>query len=271
MPELNAMQEQATEPRFEPKASGRFTAPATEMPTLALLAGGLATRMRPVTTTIAKSMLPVAGLPFIEHQLRMLAGQAISHVVICCGHLEEQIRAHVGDGSAFGCSVDYSADGPHPLGTGGALRKALPLLGERFLVMYGDSFLPVAIAPVWRSFIESGKQALMTVHHNGDRWDTSNVEFAQGSIVSYSKHTRTPRMRYIDYGLNCLSAEVLQHWPAGARFDLADVTAMLVEQGELAGFEVRERFYEIGSPAGLAETDALLRGSHGKREAGKGR
>jgi NDP-sugar pyrophosphorylase family protein len=251
--------------------SSRFAAPADSMPRLALLAGGLGKRMHPATTRIAKSMLPVAGSPFIGHQLRMLASQAIGTVVICCGHLEEQIRDYVGDGSEFGCAVEYSPDGIEPLGTGGALRKALPLLGKSFLVMYGDSFLPVSIKPVWRSFQESGKQALMTVYHNLDQWDKSNVEFLNGAIVSYNKHARNQRMQHIDYGLSCMSAEVLENWPEYVRFDLADVTEMLIEHGELAGFEVSERFYEIGSPAGLAETDALLRSwaARGNREAGK--
>ena len=269
MPEPN----QAADPAWGSalQRDPRFTSLPSPMPSIALLAGGLATRMRPATSTLAKSMLPIAGLPFIEHQLRMLAAQAISHVVICCGHFEEQIRTYVGDGSAFGCAVEYSTDGAQPLGTGGALLKALPLLGDRFLVMYGDSFLPVAMAPIWRSFLESGRQALMTVYRNADQWDTSNVEFAHGTILCYSKDARTPGMRHIDYGLNCLGAEVLQAWPEDTRFDLADVMSALVEQGELAGFEVRERFYEIGSPAGFAETDALLRSraSCQKREAGK--
>jgi len=243
----------------EQQPGGAAARPEVALPPLALLAGGLATRMRSITSSVAKSMLPVGGMPFISHQLKMLAAQQITHIVICCGHLEEQIRAFVGDGSAFGCTVEYSADGPELLGTGGALRKALPLLGERFLVMYGDSFLPVPILPVWRRFIESGKPALMTVYRNAGQWDTSNVEFAGGRIISYSKRDRTPRMEFIDYGLNCLSADVLEPWPEGARFDLADVTTLLAQQQQLAGFEVSERFYEIGSPAGLAETDALLR------------
>jgi NDP-sugar pyrophosphorylase family protein len=235
----------------------------TEPPPLALLAGGFATRMRPATSSMAKSMLPVAGSPFIGHQLRMLGRQGIRRVVICCGHLEQQIRSYVGGGHQFGCSVTYSGDGPEPLGTGGALRKALPLLGEEFLVMYGDSYLPVAVQPVWRSFLASGKRALMTVFRNADRWDRSNVEFADGLILTYSKQQKTAAMEHIDYGLNCLRAEALRPWPASSRFDLAEVQQMLVSGGQLAGFEVSERFYEIGSPAGLAETDLLLRGHPG--------
>jgi NDP-sugar pyrophosphorylase family protein len=235
-----------------------------EMPTLALLAGGLATRMRPATESVAKSMLRVAGSPFIGHQLRMLSRQGITQVVICCGHLEEQIRSYVGYGDEFGCTITYSGDGEQPLGTGGALRNALPLLGERFLIMYGDSYLPVEIGPVWRSFLLSGKQGLMTVYRNGNKWDTSNVEFAGGAIRNYSKAQPTPAMHHIDYGLNCMRAEALSACPGGSRFDLAQVQQMLLAQGQLAGFEVCERFYEIGSPTGFAETDTLLRTQAGE-------
>jgi NDP-sugar pyrophosphorylase family protein len=246
-----------------PAAAGGRKGALLGRPTLALLAGGLATRMRPATRTIAKSMLPVAGEPFIAHQLRRLANQGVHDVVVCCGHFEEQIREFVRDGGQFGCFVTYSSDGGAALGTGGALRKALPLLGERFLVMYGDSYLPTEIAPVWKAFVISGKQALMTVYRNLDQWDRSNVHLADGKVASYSKDARSPQMEHIDYGLNCFSAAALRSWPEGTRFDLADVTRHLVERGELAGFEVSERFYEIGSPAGLAETNALLTGAAG--------
>ena len=233
---------------------------AEELPPLALLAGGLATRMRPATLGTAKSMLPVAGEPFLAHQLRMLAGQGVRDLVVCCGHLEEQLRGYAGDGSRWGCRVRYSADGPAPLGTGGALRRALPLLGQRFLVMYGDSYLPAGFAEVWQSFLRSDADGLMTVYANEDRWDASNVHFEQGRIVRYSKTAKSASMRHIDYGLSCFRASAFAAWPEGARFDLADVMDDLLQQGRLAGFEVAERFYEIGSPAGLAETEAFLKG-----------
>ncbi len=229
------------------------------MPPLALLSGGLATRMRPATLVTAKSMLPVADEPFLGHQLHMLAGQGIRDVVLCCGHLSEQLEAYAGDGRQWGLRLRYSGDGAEPLGTGGALRKALPLLGSRFMVMYGDSYLPTAFAPVWKAFLGCGLEALMTVFPNEGRWDASNVHFEGGWLVNYSKSAKTGEMRHIDYGLSCFEARALAGWPDGARFDLADVMAELLRRGELAGFEVRERFYEIGSPAGLAETDALLR------------
>lgn len=232
------------------------------MPPLALLAGGLATRLGAATRHMPKSLVEVAGEPFIAHQLRMLAEQRITSVVICCGHLGRMIEEFIGDGTQFSCCVRYSYDGPTLLGTGGAIRKALPLLGERFWVMYGDSYLTADFNAVLTSFEEAGKSGLMTVFRNDDRWDASNVEFAEGRIVRYAKRghgTRAGAMRHIDYGLGIYRAEVFQAWPDEAAFDLAAVQTELVARGEMAGFEVSERFYEIGSPAGLRETDAFLR------------
>ncbi len=230
-------------------------------PIVAILAGGLATRMLPATATTPKSMLPVAGEPFIAHQLRSLARQGMREVVLCCGHLHQQIETYVGDGSRFGVSVRYALDGGRLLGTGGALRKALPLLGPRFAVLYGDSYLPAPLLPAWHAFLESGKQALMTVLANRDRWDTSNVLFQAGRLLCYLKSAAAPPlrrpMRHIDYGFICLESAVLAAVPQ-PRFDLASLLEQLSAENQLAGFEVHQRFYEIGSPAGLAETHALL-------------
>lgn len=236
-------------------------------PVTAILAGGLATRLGALTATVPKSLLLVGGEPFIAHQLRHLARQGYTEVVICAGYLGEQIQSFVGDGSAFGCHVRYSFDGGRLLGTGGALLHALPLLGKNFLVMYGDSYLREPIPPVWKRFLESAKAALMTVFRNEDRWDRSNVEFAKGvgggEILSYEKAApRNPEpfraIRHIDYGLGCIRSEALRGWAQEERFDLASFYRAMLERGQLAAFEVKERFYEIGSPEGLAETDALI-------------
>ena len=178
--------------------------------------------------------------------------------MLCVGYLGEQIKAEVGDGSAYGLEVRYSWDGPRLLGTGGALKRALPLLGDRFFVFYGDSYLPVDFRSVERSFLESGSPALTTVLQNDDRWDKSNVLFQRGRIVEYNKRSPRPEMRHIDYGLGILSASLFSDRPADAPFDLAEVYHDLSLRGELAGFEVFERFYEIGSQAGLQETDEFL-------------
>jgi NDP-sugar pyrophosphorylase family protein len=234
-------------------------AASNSMPGIVLLAGGLATRLRPITTTVPKSMVPVADRPFIAHQIEGLVSQGITEIVICSGYLGEQIQEFLGDGSGFGCRVQYSFDGEKLLGTGGALRKALPLLGDQFVIMYGDSYLKAPISPIWNEFCRSGKPALMTVFRNENKWDKSNIEFHNGSIVNYDKVVPTAAMEHIDYGLGCMRAEVLHTWPTEAAFDLASVYQDLVKKKQLAGVEVGERFYEIGSPAGLAETDALLR------------
>lgn len=229
------------------------------LPSLALLAGGLATRLRPITASIPKSLVEVAGEPFIAHQLRLLVSKGISDVVVCTGYLGERIEAFVGDGNAFGCRVQYSSDGDKPLGTGGALRHALPLLGPQFFVMYGDSYLDTSLRPIFEAFLAGAKPALMTVFHNSNRWDTSNVEFIDGLILRYDKVNRTPDMHYIDYGLGVFSADALRQHPDGLACDLSSIYSSLAERHQLAGYEVHERFYEIGSHMGLKELDAYLR------------
>jgi len=235
---------------------------AVTLPPVAILAGGLATRLRPITTTIPKAMVEVTGEPFIAHQLRLLRREGADVVVLCLGYLGEQVADFVGDGRRFGLDVRYSFDGDRLLGTGGALRKALPLLGPEFLILYGDSYLDLPYAPVVEAWRASGLDGLMTVYGNEGRWDTSNVVFSERRILCYSKVLRDVRMRHIDYGLGLLKAEVLATRPDDQPFDLAHIYTGLVEAGRLAGYEVGQRFYEIGSPEGLAETDAYLR-EHG--------
>lgn len=225
---------------------------------VAILAGGLATRLRPLTQDIPKALVEVAGKPFICRQLDYLRDQGIVRVVMCVGYRGGQIEALVGDGAAFGLKVLYSRDGPSLLGTGGALRRALPLLGKRFFVLYGDSYLPCDFPAVQRAFVASGKPALMAVLRNEDRWDKSNVIFREGAILEYNKQAPNPEMDYIDYGLGILSAAVLQSYPEGRAFDLADVYHKLSIAKELAGFEVHERFHEIGSRQGLEEAEAYF-------------
>ena len=226
---------------------------------MAILAGGLATRLRPTTEKIPKALIPVAGQPFLAHQLRLLQSAGIRKIVLCVGYRGEMIEEEFGDGRNFGVELNYSFDGPVLLGTGGALKKALPLLGHRFFVLYGDSYLPIDYAAPVRAFLASGKLGLMTVFRNEGRWDTSNVWFEDGAIRSYNKKERTPEMQFIDYGLGILDSKALAPWPDDKAFDLADVYRDLVSRNELAGFEVEQRFYEIGSPEGLAELDAMLR------------
>jgi len=226
---------------------------------VAILAGGMATRLRPITEKIPKALVTVAGEPFLAHQLRLLSRAGLRHVVMCAGYLGEMIEAEFEDGERFGMRIEYSFDGPNLLGTGGALRRARPLLGEIFFVLYGDSYLPVDYREAGRAFLASEKPALMTVFKNDGCWDTSNVWFDGKQILRYDKKDLGPEMHYIDYGLGVLRADVLSPWPDNEAFDLADLYRRLAADKQLAGYEVTQRFYEIGSPEGLAKLDALLR------------
>jgi NDP-sugar pyrophosphorylase family protein len=231
------------------------------LPTVAILAGGLATRLRPITETVPKSLLEVNGEPFAVHQLRLLQARGIRRVVLCVGYLGELVQRAIGDGSALGLQVDYSFDGPALLGTAGAIRNALVKLGDSFFVMYGDSYLPCDYAAIARNFESADVLGMMTVFRNEGKWDTSNVELEEGRILAYSKTNRTPRMHYIDYGLGVFRAEAFLGLPVGEACDLGSLYSELLQRKQLAASEVRERFYEIGSPTGLRETaEFLLRG-----------
>jgi NDP-sugar pyrophosphorylase family protein len=226
---------------------------------VALLAGGLATRLRPVTEKIPKSLVEVAGEPFIAHQLRLMKRQGVQRVILCIGHLGEMIEEFVGDGSGFGLEVLYSKDGGTLRGTGGALRRALPMLAERFFVLYGDSYLEGDIASVADAHEASGRLALMTVLENRDQWDKSNVVYRDGRILVYDKNQERDDMVYIDWGLGVLRAKAFDWAPEEEVFGLPELYRRLLEMHELAGFEVHERFYEIGSAKGIAETEARIK------------
>jgi N-acetyl-alpha-D-muramate 1-phosphate uridylyltransferase len=230
---------------------------------VAILAGGLASRLQPLTRHTPKSLVMVAGRPFIFHQLELLHSQGVRRVVLCVGHFGEQIESAVGDGRRFGLEVEYSFDGSRLLGTGGALKRALPRLGADFFVLYGDSYLPCSFATIQAAYEAAHRPALMTVLHNDNRWGRSNVALRADGSIEYNKdrgrddpfHTD---FAHIDFGLSVLSGRVLQPYPESETVDLADIWRTLSCQGQLAAFEVTGRFYEIGSRTGLADTEAFL-------------
>ena len=226
------------------------------LPPVCILAGGLGTRLGERVRSTPKPLLDVAGEPFLNHQLRLLAGSGARRVVLCVGYLGEQVQQRIGS-ERFGVSIAYSYDGPTPLGTLGAVRHASPLLGERFLVLYGDTYLRIDYAAAAQAWNRSGLAAMMTVLHNEGRWDTSNVIFDGGRIIAHDKRSPTPEMRWIDYGLGGFTSEALD--AVGPEVsDLADLYRELAGRGELFGFEATERFYEIGTPEALADTSAFL-------------
>lgn len=226
------------------------------VPPVCILAGGLGTRLGERVRTTPKPLLEVAGEPFLAHQLRLLAANGIEQVVLCVGYLGELIERTFGPES-FGVSISYSYDQPGLDGTLGALRRALALLGERFLVLYGDTYLRLDYHAAVASWEASGLPGLMTVLRNEGRWDTSNVVYRDGIVERYDKRERVPEMLWIDYGLGGLTAAALELVPAEER-ELAVLYRELAARRLLHGFEVGQRFYEIGTPAGFAETDHFL-------------
>jgi MurNAc alpha-1-phosphate uridylyltransferase len=228
------------------------------MLTVAILVGGLATRLHPITEAIPKSLIEVAGQPFIYHQLEYLRKQGINSVVMCTGFLGDKICKVVGDGSRWDMQIQYSADGKTLLGTGGAIRQALPLLGEYFYILYGDSYLPINFTDVQKTYEFSKKKGLMTIYRNKNQWDKSNVEYDAGCLIEYNKNVTRPQMNYIDYGLGLLKRSVFDSYPTDNPLDLSKVYNDLSLDGELFGYEVFDRFYEIGSFEGIKDAEAFL-------------
>jgi NDP-sugar pyrophosphorylase family protein len=225
---------------------------------VAILCGGLATRLRPATVTMPKALIPINGEPFIAHQLRLLSAAGVERVVLCVGHLGDMIQDFAGDGRRFGLDLTYSPDGPYLRGTAGAVRNALSRLGDAFLVLYGDSYLPCDYRAVERAFLESGQPGLMTVFRNCNEREISNVDFPDGRIVAYDKTTPSPAWEYVDYGLSAFQASAFSGGDEAPR-DLTPVFQELIRGNALAGFEVKERFYEVGSWTGIRELQAYLR------------
>lgn len=225
---------------------------------LVLLAGGLATRLYPVTHNISKSMIEVARKPFIAHQLELLKKKGIEKIIICAGKLGEQIEEFVVDGNRFGIEVKYSFDGKKLLGTGGAIKKALNMIENEFFVMYGDSYLDIDFKAINKYFNSFGKLGLMTVLKNDNLWDKSNVVFSNNKLIKYDKKEHIPEMNYIDFGLGILKKESFDLFKDKDVFDLAELYMKLLEKDELIGYEVFNRFYEIGSFKGIEETEKYL-------------
>ena len=233
------------------------------MPQLVILAGGLGTRVRHLTGDKPKALITVNGVAFADHQLAWVAAQSVTEVVYCIGHHGDAIRLFAGDGTRWGLDVTYLEDGPRLLGTGGALRQGIELgvIRSPFLVLYGDAFLPISYAPVLRAFQESDVPVLMTVFRNADAWGASNAMYENGMVRLYDKRPEAKEagMEHIDYGLSVVSADVLvEKIPTGERADLSDVCHELSLEGRLAGYEVAQRFFEVGSPEGLADLEAYL-------------
>lgn len=225
---------------------------------MVILAGGLATRLRPLTSDIPKSMIKIAGRPFLEYQLELLKEFEIKDILLCLGYKGESIKDYFGDGGKFGIKLSYSFDGEKLLGTAGALKKAFKLLEENFFLMYGDSYLPYDYQNIEKFFKSSDKLSLMTVYKNQNRFDKSNVIIQDGIIRVYDKTMGSEKLEHIDAGLSILKKEVLNLVPSDEPYDLQELYKILVSQEEISAYEVKQRFYQIGSIEGLEEFKELI-------------
>jgi NDP-sugar pyrophosphorylase family protein len=225
---------------------------------MVILAGGLGTRLRPLTSRVPKALIPIGGKPFLHHQIDLLKRGGIRDIVLCIGHLGEQVQDYFGDGRWLGVRIRYSEEEDHLLGTAGAIKNAEPLLGDDFFLMYGDSYLMIDYREVMRYFRRFDRLGLMVVWRNVDRFERSNVMVEGNLVTAYNKDQKSPDMVYINYGLSVLRKEALAFIPAGRPFSQEEFYQTLIDQGELLAFEVEQRFYEIGSPKGLEEFGMLV-------------
>lgn len=231
-------------------------------PKVLILAGGLATRLRPITEKIPKALVEIKERPFIDYQLNLIKRYGFTEIVLCVGYKGKMIEDYLNDGSSLGLKIQYSYDGDKLLGTGGAIKKAFPMLSEDFIILYGDSFLIYDYDLVYKIYKEQKKKnhllGLMTVFKNDNEMDKSNVVYSDGVIQVYDKVNRTPDMHYIDWGLGIINQRAFDSFLDKDVFDLADVYSNLVQNKLMAGHEVTQRFYEIGSHSGIEELQEYL-------------
>jgi len=223
-----------------------------------ILAGGFASRLGLLTENVPKSMLRIKDRPFLEYQIELLQKKNVDEIILCIGHLGEQIEAHFGNGEKFGVPIKYSYENGELLGTCGALRNALFLLEDEFFVLYGDSYLDTDYAHIYNYFLKIGLPALLTVYKNENKWDRSNVVFQQGMVEAYDKRAQIPGMEFIDYGLAMLSKKIIAAIPEDTLCDLTELYKDLAQKNRLAGYEVFRRFYEVGSVQGLRDFENFI-------------
>jgi len=236
-----------------------------KFPTVLILTGGLGTRMNILYPNIPKALIPINGEPFIAHQLRLLARQGVSDIILCVGNQSEPIVEYIGSGKTLGLNINYSYDGAKLRGTGGAVRRAAQSLRDPFAVLYGDSYLDTEFASILNAFYRSNKLALVTVFMNNNERIRSNILYQSGVVLDYNKEKPKTKMKHIDYGLSIFQPQALSVCPNLETFDLAEVFLALIKAKELAAYEVQDRFYEIGSPDGLAELVSHLANTSKKK------
>jgi NDP-sugar pyrophosphorylase family protein len=223
-----------------------------------IICGGLGTRLEPLTQDIPKSMVPVKSRPFLEYLVEHFKGQGVPRFIFCTGHLHDQIESHFGDGSAFGVNIQYSNE-KEPLGTGGALLNARALLDDRFFLSYGDSLLPIQLAPMVDLFDSQPALGVITVYDNHEKLAPSNVHLDKdGTVLAYSKERCSSDMNGVEAGLSLFSKTILE-LAIQEKFSLEmDIFPKLINRGRLFGLLTLQRFYDIGTPEGLEQGKGMF-------------
>jgi NDP-sugar pyrophosphorylase family protein len=224
---------------------------------VAILCGGKGTRIAEIAGALPKAMVPLAGEPFLSHQLRWLREAGTTDIVLLTGFRGDRIREFAGDGAAFGLRVRYSDDGGTARGTAGAIARALPLLGGAFLTVYGDALLQADPGAVAAALVDP-YEGVMSVYRNEGRWLPSNVRVDGDRVAAYDKRAVAGEMTHIDYGINAFRADAFADVPTDRAVDLAEIHGRMISRGTLRAFPVAERWYEIGTPQALAETERFL-------------
>lgn len=225
---------------------------------MVIVAGGLATRLGKRSEKIPKSMIKVSGKPFLQYQIELLKQRGIKRILLCIGYLGEQIRTYFGDGKNFGIEIQYSMEVENLLGTGGALKKAEPLLDNDFFLMWGDSYLLLDYRDIWNAYIKSGYKGLMVIYKNYNQRAKSNVIYKNGKIVLYDKWSSQPEMIYVDNGLSALNKVILNEIPSKRKFPVEKIFHKWSKEGKFAAYETKQPFYEIGSTSGLKEFKSFV-------------
>jgi NDP-sugar pyrophosphorylase family protein len=225
---------------------------------IVILAGGFGTRLGNLTQNIPKSLIPICGRPFIDWQIECIRDTGVTDFLVCIGHLGDQISNHLGDGKKFGVNIEFSSDGPTKLGTGGAILAAISKLPDNFMITYGDSYLPTNFRKIGNHFLGIKARALMTICDNKENFEKSNCYFKDGLIQLYSKNDSSKEMDYIDYGLSILNKSVFESRRVNSSFDLADLFEELSISSNLIGYEIQERYYEVGSVQGIKNLENYL-------------
>lgn len=227
---------------------------------IAILSGGLGTRLGELTRNTPKSLIQIAGKPFLEYQLDFLKKAGIENILLCTGHMGKQIENIFGNGNRYGVNIKYSHE-EKPLGTAGALKNGEDKLKDPFITLYGDSYVFLDFSEMTSYFQSQDKLALMTVFRNSDRYDRSNTAIQGHLVKEYSKKNRTGDMEYIDYGVNIFRKSVLEMIPENQFCSLEELFPKLIEEEQLLAYEVHQRFYETGSPEGLEDFKQYIAGS----------